>query len=143
MERSKLEDQISVSIRALPNKAIGACGLCNTEGELPFWDSDPAGRICQECAPFLRAVEVLLVGAKCGHFADFLILTSRDRSRPDARCRSPHALDLLRELLDQGLERAVQSLKINDRLALLYARTTSVVATLHISGLRHVLNSQP
>ena len=53
---------------------MGACGLCNTEGELPFWDSDLAGRICQECAPFVRAAEVLLVGAKCGHPADFLIL---------------------------------------------------------------------
>jgi hypothetical protein len=71
----------------------------------------------KKCAPFLRAAEVLLVG--------------------------PRALDLLRELLDQGLERAVQRLKINDRLALPYGRTTSVVATLHISGLWHVLNSQP
>jgi hypothetical protein len=27
----------------------------------------------KKCAPFLRAAEVLLVGAKCGHPADFLI----------------------------------------------------------------------
>jgi hypothetical protein len=99
---------MSVSIRALPKKAIGACGLCTTEGELPFWDSDLAGRICQECAPFLRAAEVLLVGAKCGHPADFLIFRNSEKGQVATKAVltrvvvPPRALDLLRELLGTG-----------------------------------------
>ena len=64
---------MSVSIRALPKKSIGPCGLCATQGELPFWDADLAGRICQECEPFLGAAETALLTAKCGHPTDFLV----------------------------------------------------------------------
>ena len=70
---SKLADQVSVSIRALPKKAIGECRLCTTQGELLFWDADLSGRICQECEPFLEGAETALVAAKCGHPTDFLV----------------------------------------------------------------------
>lgn len=69
----KLVDQVSVSIRALSKKAIGECRLCATEGELPFWDADLGGRICQECEPFLVDAETALIAAECGHPTDFLV----------------------------------------------------------------------
>jgi hypothetical protein len=64
---------MSVSIGTLPNKAIDKCRLCPKQGELPFWDADLAGRICQECEPFLEAAEKALIAAKCGHPTDFLV----------------------------------------------------------------------
>ena len=45
------------------------CSLCTTEGELPFWDSDLAGRMCQSCERFL-------IVAKFGHRSDFLVFRS-------------------------------------------------------------------
>ena len=64
---------MSVSIRALSKTAVGECSLCTTQGELPFWDSDLAGRICQGCEPFLGAAEIALIAAKFGHPSDFLV----------------------------------------------------------------------
>lgn len=64
---------MSVSIRALPKIALGKCRLCTVQGELPFWDSDLAGGICQRCEPFLKAAEIALIAAKLGHPSDFLV----------------------------------------------------------------------
>jgi hypothetical protein len=74
---------MSVSIRALPKTAVGECSLSTTEGELPFWDSDLAGRICQSCERFLGAAESALIAAKFGHRSDFLVfLVHRRMSKP-------------------------------------------------------------
>jgi hypothetical protein len=64
---------MSVSIRALPKTPVGECRLCTTQGELPFWDSDLAGRICEGCEPLLRAAEMALITQKFGHLSDFLV----------------------------------------------------------------------
>jgi hypothetical protein len=64
---------MSVSIRALPRTRVGECSLCTIQQELPFWDSDLAGRICQSCEPFLRVAEIALIAEKFGHPSDFLV----------------------------------------------------------------------
>ncbi len=64
---------MSLSIRPLLKKAFGECALCKTQRELSSWDSNLAGRICEDCEPFLGAAEIALVAAKCGpsRFASF------------------------------------------------------------------------
>jgi hypothetical protein len=64
---------MSLAIRPLLEKALGKCGLCNTQQELSFWDSNLGGRICWDCEAFLGAAEIALVAAKCGHPADILV----------------------------------------------------------------------
>jgi len=64
---------MSVSIRLLPKQTDGECRLCSTRQELQFWDSDLAGRICQDCEPFLATAEIALIASKFGHPSDFLV----------------------------------------------------------------------
>jgi len=64
---------MSVSIRVLPRKRAGKCGLCTAYRELAFWDADLAGRICQDCEPVLEGAEIALVAAKCGHPSETLV----------------------------------------------------------------------
>ena len=64
---------MSVSIRALPRKRAGKCGVCTAYRELAFWDADLAGRICQDCEPVLEGAEIALVAAKCGHPSEALV----------------------------------------------------------------------
>jgi len=65
--------KMSLAIRPLLKKVLGKCGLCNTQQELSLWDSNLGGRICLGCEPFLRAAEILLMAAKCGHPSDTLV----------------------------------------------------------------------
>ena len=65
--------KMSLSIRPLVKKALGECGLCNTQRELSSWDSNLASRICEDCEPFLEAAEIALMAAKCGHPSDMLV----------------------------------------------------------------------
>ena len=65
--------KMSLSIRPLLKKALGECALCNTQQELSSWDSNLAGRICENCEPFLEAAEIGLVAAKFGHPSDTLV----------------------------------------------------------------------
>lgn len=64
---------MSLAIRPLLKKALGKCGLCNTQQELSFWDSNLCDRICDDCEPFLGEAENALVAAKCSHPSDTLI----------------------------------------------------------------------
>jgi hypothetical protein len=64
---------MSLAIRPLLNKALGECGLWNTQQELSFWDSNLCSRICENCESFLEAGEIALVAAKCSHPSDMLI----------------------------------------------------------------------
>jgi hypothetical protein len=67
------EERITVSIRALPKKGLGKCSLCEAQQQLSFWDADLAGRICEDCRPFLEAAEIALKAAKRGHPNCFLV----------------------------------------------------------------------
>lgn len=64
---------MSFAIRPLKKRISGGCQLCKSEAELVYWDSDLAGRLCQECEPFLRSAEAALVAADCWHPSDALI----------------------------------------------------------------------
>jgi hypothetical protein len=64
---------MSLSIRPLLKKALGECAFCKTQQELSSWDSNLAGRICENCEPFLEAAEIGLVAAKFGHPSDTLV----------------------------------------------------------------------
>jgi hypothetical protein len=64
---------MNVSIRSLPKKVIGPCGLCASQEELPFRDADLAARICQKCEPLLDAAEMALLASKCRHPSNFLV----------------------------------------------------------------------
>ena len=70
---SKRGEEMSVSMRALPKKGLGKCSLCGVQQQLSCWDADLAGRICEDCRPFLEAAEIALIGAKCGHPNCFLV----------------------------------------------------------------------
>ena len=65
--------KMSLAIRPLLTKTRGECALCKSQRELSSWDSNLAGRICEDCKPFLEAAEVALVAAKCGHPSDQLV----------------------------------------------------------------------
>jgi hypothetical protein len=65
--------EMSLAIRRLPKEANGQCALCETQGELLFWDSNLGGRVCSNCVPFLEVAEIELVAAKCGHPDDMLV----------------------------------------------------------------------
>ena len=73
MQRKAMNSKLSLSIRPLPKKALGECAVCNAQRGPSFWDSNLGGRICEDCEPVLRAAEIALVAAKCGHPAETLV----------------------------------------------------------------------
>ena len=64
---------MSFAIRSLVKTISGPCKLCKNPVELLFWDSDLAGRICEDCKPFLGAAEIALVDSDCWHPSDALV----------------------------------------------------------------------
>jgi hypothetical protein len=64
---------VSLAIRPLLKSSLGECRLCTVHRELSLWDLNLAGRICEDCEPFLEAAEIALIAAKCGHPSDSLI----------------------------------------------------------------------
>jgi hypothetical protein len=64
---------MSFAIRPLIKRRSGKCELCQSQVELVYLDSILAGRICQDCEPFLAAAESALVAADFWHPYDSLV----------------------------------------------------------------------
>jgi hypothetical protein len=65
--------RMSFAIRPLLKRKSGECRLCQSHAELHFWDSDLAGRVCEDCEPFLGAAEKALVAADFWHPSESLV----------------------------------------------------------------------
>jgi hypothetical protein len=64
---------MSFAIRPLIKRISGECQLCRSQVELVYLDSILAGRVCQDCEPFLGAAEAALVAADFWHPYDSLV----------------------------------------------------------------------
>jgi hypothetical protein len=64
---------MSFAIRPLIKRTSGRCQLCQSQVELVYLDSILAGRVCQDCEPFLGAAETVLVAAGFWHPPDSLV----------------------------------------------------------------------